>query len=77
MADDISGPVELDEDIFTFDVSDDALEHSLVALQLAPVRLPDWWLLASSSELRSVAASRQQVFWKRARQRGTLIGGRM
>jgi len=52
--------------------------HSLVALQLAPVRLPDWWLLetlAGSSELWSVAASRQQIFWKRARQRGTLIGG--
>jgi hypothetical protein len=32
---------------------------------------------ARPSERGLIATSRQQIFWKRARQRGTLIGGSM
>ena len=46
MANDISGPVELDEDIFTFDVSDDALERAAAVADGQAVTIghcTHWW----------------------------------
>jgi hypothetical protein len=31
--------------------------------------------MLTKDEARRIAAARQQIFWKRARQRGTLTGG--
>ena len=46
MSDDISCPAELDEDIFTFDVSDDALERAAAVAYGQAVTIghcTHWW----------------------------------
>jgi hypothetical protein len=46
MANDISDPVEPDEDIFTFDVSDDALERAAAVADGQAVTIghcTHWW----------------------------------
>jgi hypothetical protein len=46
MANDISSPAELGEDIFTFDVSDDALERAAAVVDRQAVTIGNcthWW----------------------------------